>query len=149
MRWPYYVLVAALVAVDQGVKAAGRAMPLGEQTSLIPSMLWFTHVQNTGATFGIFQGNNALFIWLTIFFIGLLLWFAGEFETRGERTFYALLFVGLIGNLIDRIFLGHVTDVFDLGWWPVFNVADASLVVGVTGLLFLELWSMRKAKTTA
>nr|AEO37469.1 MMGP5 [uncultured organism] len=57
-----------------------------------------------------------------------------------ERSSYALILAGLLGNLIDRLFFGSVTDMFDLGWWPIFNVADSTLVIGVIGLVVYEIF---------
>ena len=54
---------------------------------------------------------------------------------------------GLLSNLVDRVLFGSVTDLFDLGWFPIFNVADAALVIGVIGLIVIELFRKRKKKS--
>lgn len=91
-------------------------------------------ITNTGALFGMFQGWNLLFIFLSflvLVFVFLLL--------RKEPLVCSLLTVGIVGNLVDRILLGHVRDFIDIGFWPVFNIADASLTIGVFVLLFSAL----------
>ncbi len=137
---PYAGLFVGVVALDQAVKHAAQRLPVGESRALLPPLLSFTHVQNTGVTFGFLQGSNAAVIWLSVFFLGVLVYSFDQFRTRAERVLYTLLFAGIIGNLIDRVGQGFVTDMFDLTGWPgIFNVADSALVCGVVGLLLLEL----------
>ncbi len=143
----YLVLFLAVLAVDQATKAAVRSLALGERLAVVPGFLWLTHAQNTGASFSLFTGNNTLLIWFSLFVLGLLLYWNDQFTTTVEKTGYVLILAGLFGNLIDRVLLGSVTDMFDLGWFPVFNVADAALTIGVLGLLAYELfWKKRDAK---
>lgn len=131
----YALLWAALVITDQVLKLFSRGLAVGEQIPLIPNVLSFTHVQNTGLIWGLGQGSNPAMIWLSIFFLGVLIYYYDEFATGRQRILYVLLLAGIVGNLIDRAMQGHVTDMFDLGWWPVFNIADSCLVVGVIGLV--------------
>jgi len=100
-------------------------------------------IQNTGAAFGIFQGHPLVF---TVFdFIGIAVFLAlvlvgGRhwvfIDRMPVRTGIGLILGGTIGNLIDRLRFGHVTDFLDFKVWPTFNVADACVTVGVIILIF-------------
>jgi signal peptidase II len=100
-------------------------------------------IQNTGAAFGIFQGHPLVFT--VIDFIGIFIFLVlGLFLLRRwpfidrmwVRSGIGLILGGTIGNLIDRLRLGQVTDFLDFKIWPTFNVADASITVGVIILIF-------------
>jgi signal peptidase II len=101
------------------------------------------HIQNTGAAFGIFKGHPLFF---TIFdFIGIIVFLLVVFflprrwpsyDRMLVRVGLGLVLGGTIGNLINRLHLGQVTDFLNLKIWPVFNVADASISVGVIILVF-------------
>ena len=93
----------------------------------------FTHAQNTGSAFGLFQGNNFPLILVAIFGIAVLVlvYYTQRRRTTLLRTSLGLQIGGALGNLIDRIRLGHVTDFLDVGAWPVFNIADSSIVIGL------------------
>ncbi len=137
---PFLVLAAGLLLLDQLTKALVlSSLPLGESVTLIPRLLWLTHVRNTGASFSILAGQNTLLLLVALVVLGLLLYWHDTFNTRIERGCFALIIAGLLGNLVDRIRFGGVTDFLDLGWWPVFNVADSALVVGVLLLVAHEL----------
>ena len=101
----------------------------------------FTHVWNTGTAFSLFQGQSDL---LTIFsFVAVIaLYFVYrslQSPNIWVRMAFGLLLGGAFGNLTDRLRLGHVTDFIDVGPWPVFNIADSSIVVGIA-VLFLYFW---------
>jgi len=95
------------------------------------------HVQNTGASFGILTGHTLLIIIAVFIEIVVLLFLVYLLRKRLSFMDSALMRVGLglifgggIGNQIDRLAMGHVTDFIDFKWWPAFNVADSSAVVG-------------------
>jgi signal peptidase II len=99
--------------------------------------------QNTGAAFGIFQGHTLVFTIIDFVGIAVLLvlvlflsrrWLF--FDKMWVRSGIGLVLAGTIGNLIDRLRLGQVTDFLDFKVWPAFNVADASITVGVIILIF-------------
>ncbi|MFH1592778.1 MAG: signal peptidase II [Candidatus Woesearchaeota archaeon] len=93
---------------------------------------------NCGAAFGILQGFNVLFIVIGVLVAGVLLVYRKRLEGIG---FYGgiLLFSGVIGNLIDRVFLGYVRDFIDVGFWPSFNLADSYNTIGIF-LLIIYIW---------
>ena len=109
----------------------------------------FVHWHNTGAAFGIFQGMNEVFKVLAIIVSVIIIYY---FPLVPRQDFYlrlpmAMQLGGAVGNLIDRFRDGYVTDFVSLGTFAVFNVADASISVGVA-LLFLSImwrdWRVKK-----
>ena len=112
---------------------------------IIQNIFHITFVQNRGAVFGSFQGFSSMFIWLTLIAIGAILYFWDEFpETFWGRTFLVFIITGLVGNFFDRIFLGYVVDFLDFRIWPVFNVADALVCIGVVGMILTILFTKEK-----
>ena len=107
--------------------------------------LRITHTFNTGSIFGLFQGNNTPLILVS--FIGVavlvLLYRSQRYPTGLLRLSLGLQLGGAFGNLVDRVRLGHVTDWVDVGPWPVFNVADASIVTGLIILAWLFIVAER------
>lgn len=105
-------------------------------------LISFHLVTNTGASFGILQGNTPAMIIVSFIFLGLLFWFRKEFEECSLCLLF--LVTGTVGNLIDRLFLGHVVDFVDLGWFPVFNLSDALITLGTIGLIWMFLRELRR-----
>jgi signal peptidase II len=134
-----FFLVALLIVIaDQLSKiwirtnlAVGQSIPeVG-----IPRL---THVSNTGAAFGLFQGLTFLLTIASVIGVAVLLFYALFFYRRFPLldnwlawTGLSLVLGGTVGNLIDRLRFGYVTDFIDFGFWPAFNLADSSVVVGV------------------
>ena len=129
-----------VVFIDQLAKAFVRAgLALGDEHALIPGVLQLTHVQNRGAAFGLFPSST---LFLTIISIGVCVaivcgrsWWAGHGPLMSVAI--ALELGGALGNLIDRIAFGQVTDFILLtpnlpfvGRWPAFNFADSALTCG-------------------
>jgi signal peptidase II len=101
----------------------------------------FTHVSNTGAAFGLFPTGSNVFMVVAVLVAGIIIIYNYRLPT-GHYLFRIALGMqlgGALGNLVDRIRLGHVTDFLDFGPTPVFNLADASIVVGVIILVILML----------
>lgn len=131
--WPFGLfLFALLLFLDQYTKSAIRsALAQGQDTNII-AFIKFTYVQNTGAVWGSIPDTNAYLVWLSIIAFGLLVFFYDQFKTTFEKIAYTLLMVGLWGNMLDRVLYGHVIDFISVGWWPVFNIADSCITVGIT-----------------
>lgn len=99
-------------------------------------ILRLTHVTNTGSAFGLFTGHTTLLTLGSVVGIMVLILFH---KSHNIRTKFVYLCLGLqiggaIGNLLDRLLLGYVVDFIDIGIWPVFNIADSSIVIGLLGL---------------
>ncbi len=134
------IFLAALLVVvaDQLIKIWVRSnIPVGE--SLFKAGFFqLTHVRNTGAAFGLFQGQSFLLSIVALIAISLLLVYILVLYRRSpfldnvpERIAIGLVLGGTTGNLIDRLRFGYVTDFVDFGLWPAFNVADSAVTVGV------------------
>lgn len=144
---------AAIVGLDQWTKALVRAtVPLG--TDWLPDGLsWLLpyarirHWYNTGAAFGIFQNGNLVFTILAIVVILLILYYFPRTQRNDWwlRVAMILQFAGAAGNLVDRLMFGHVTDFLSVGRFAIFNVADASISVGVA-VLILGVWLKERAE---
>lgn len=98
----------------------------------------FTHAWNTGTAFSLFQGQGDILTWVSLAAVGVLTWIYRSIDDPPWvlRIAFGLQFGGAIGNIIDRIRLGHVTDFLDVGWWPIFNIADSSIVIGIALMIF-------------
>lgn len=146
-----FVVAAAVIAVDQATKLLiERYLPLNVSWAPLPELsrvFKITHVSNTGAAFGLFPSGSLLFTVVAIFVAGVIVYYNFRLPPgqRLLRLALGLQLGGALGNLIDRLRLGHVTDFLDFGPWPVFNVADTSIVAGVIILGFLMLQEQKQA----
>jgi signal peptidase II len=108
-----------------------RVLPLG------PEWLRLVYTQNTGVAFSLFQGMP-LFFTITSILITAGAIYAYAKHLPNQRSWVqvamGLLLGGAIGNIFDRLRLGYVVDFIAVGWWPVFNLADSAITVGVTML---------------
>ena len=146
MRKFRYLIILGIFILDQGVKYLVRSnMYVGETISIIPNVFNLTYVQNRGAAFSLFWEKN---IFLTVVpFIALFvaIWYLERHRKEHICLIVSLQLViaGGFGNLIDRLILGYVTDMFDFLIWPVFNIADISICIGC-GLLVLYIFIFDK-----
>lgn len=130
--------VAGLViTIDQWTKNAIEAnIPLNSIVVPFPAiepLFRFTHVANTGAAFGMFQDNSIIFMILAVLVsLGICYYnfFVLEGDQRLLRVALGMQMGGALGNFIDRVRIGHVTDFLDFGPWYIFNIADAAIVGG-------------------
>jgi len=131
MFWICTFLVAAL---DQAVKyVVSSHMHLGQSLPLIDGLVYATYVLNDGAAFSILQGQRWFFLATTPLILGGMLWFMRSVpkSDRLLKTAMALFCGGALGNYLDRLRWGAVTDFIDFRFFPVFNVADSCIVIGV------------------
>ena len=130
-------VVASSVRLDTAVKVIG---PFS-----------IHHVQNSGIAFGLFSSATAGVIVLTTVAVAWMLLFFARSGARHPALPVALglLIGGSVSNLVDRVRLGYVTDFLDFRWWPAFNLADTSIVVGVAVLLGSLLLSDRSPRRRA
>lgn len=93
--------------------------------------------------FGFLQAQNAALAWLTLIFIGALMYYYDRIPNKKNVIILiALILGGAVGNLIDRAFLGFVRDFIAFTFWPTFNIADMAITVGAIGLL-IYLWKKK------
>ncbi|QXM05851.1 signal peptidase II [Crassaminicella indica] len=134
-----YLLVLLIVILDQASKVMVQSKFLvNESVPIIKNIFHLTYVQNVGAAFGILKNQKMFFILMTIFVIGGIVLFLHKHKNWHKLVPYSLSLIvgGAIGNLIDRVRLGYVVDFFDFRIWPVFNIADISIVVGAVLLSY-------------
>ena len=119
-------------------------MSLGQS---IPSegILRLTYVTNTGGAFGLFANHTLPLILTAILAVVVLFLYYRHLPLENHlfRTALGLQLGGAAGNLIDRLYSGRVTDFIDIGMWPVFNLADSAIVIGVIIVVFLLLFGSR------
>ena len=140
----YIILAAVVIVLDQITKFFIRKMPMDSEYNIIGDFLRIVHVENSGAAFGLLEGNRRFLLLVpAVVVIGILIVMAREKGTglrfTLERISLALIASGGVGNLIDRMMFGHVTDMISFSIFPpVFNVADIAVTCGC-GLLILSL----------
>ena len=150
----YYLIAIVIIVIDQITKGLIVAnMKIGEQIPLIENLLYITSHRNKGAAFGILQGQMWLFFTITIIVvIGVVYILQKKVNYTGRGIAYGLILGGAIGNFIDRLFRGEVVDFIDVKIvsydFPIFNVADSALVIGVI-LLMLFTFKEEKVKGEA
>ena len=156
MAFLYYILfTVAVVAVDQYTKYLTLAnISLYESLPFVPKFLGFTYVQNTGAAFSSFEGQQWLFVLIFAALTVAILWeyFKSPMPfTKFERWCIAAVYAGGLGNMIDRVRYGYVVDMIQTLFmnFPVFNVADCFITCGCFALLISlffnkEFWKEEK-----
>jgi signal peptidase II len=152
-------LIAALViSLDQFTKQLVlRLLGYAQEKVIIAGFFKIVHWGNTGAAWSLFRGNNGLLAGVALFALLVLFLSRHQFDSRTllSQIAFGLIFGGIVGNLIDRLWVGHVIDFIyfyvqqpggtEIGF-PAFNVADSAICTGV-GLVFLITWrSEHKAK---
>jgi len=148
------VLAGAVVALDQWTKAIVRnALELGQTWmpwEWLAPYVRIVHWKNTGAAFGMGQNLGIVFTVLAFLVVGLIVFYYPQIPHRDWplRVALGLQLGGALGNLIDRLSQGFVTDFISVGTFPVFNVADSSISEGVAVLL-IGMWIQEKRAKTA
>ena len=150
-RWPLFLSIAATVfVVDQLTKALlVSLLPAeGQRLAVIGDLVRLVNSHNSGALFGLFQGQALLFGLVSVGVVGMIAWYHGS---SGRNTALSvalgLLLGGALGNLLDRLRLGYVVDFVDAGIGDLrfytFNVADASISCAILLLLLSALLPAR------
>ncbi len=125
---------AAVFALDLASKKVVRTLMTPHQSiPLIPNVFHLTYVLNPGAAFGLFAYKTNYFILVTIAVIVLIIAYGRRLagDSRLLQASFGLELGGALGNLVDRLVTGKVTDFLDIRVWPVFNLADTAIVIGV------------------
>lgn len=141
----YIATISIVLFGDQLSKIiVSSSMQLNNSQTIIPDFFYFTYTQNIGAAWSMLEGHVSLFVIIAcVASIGMVFYFT---KTKKEEVLtrfgLVLAFSGALGNLIDRIYFGYVRDFLDFvifGYdFPVFNIADMALFIGV-GLIILEI----------
>ena len=153
MFWIIFILAVGLDQLSKYLIVTSLA--LGESMPVIDGFLQFTYTLNQGASFSILQGQRVIFIIVTLLVLGLIFFLLRKIpqDMRLFRAFIALFCGGTIGNFIDRLHSGAVIDFIDLGWFPIFNIADSCICVSAVAICLMLLFgkpgsllSAKKAK---
>jgi signal peptidase II len=133
------VVTAIVIALDQVTKALVRDhVAQGDSDSLVPGVVDLVHVRNDGVAFGVFAGGATI---VTVVIAAALAALLAYFATHLDKPLIwlptGMLLGGALGNIIDRVRDGAVTDFIKLPAWPAFNVADMSITFGVLVLLYV------------
>ena len=140
-------LALLVFLIDQFSKFLVRELLLLRESFPATGFLRITHTFNTGSAFGLFQDQNTPLILVSLVGITVLviIYRSQRLPSGLLRLSLGLQLGGAVGNLLDRVRLGHVTDWVDVGPWPVFNVADASIVAGLVLLAWLFIGAERSS----
>ncbi len=152
--WP--IIVAAIaVVLDQITKAlvigAFDAPGASGSKVIIPHVLEFRHDINTGAAFSLFQGRSTTLLLIGLIVIGVLIFYYRALP-QGKRVLQiavGAVLGGAVGNIIDRVRLGHVTDWIHITHYPTFNIADSCITLGMFTLAGYLLFFDRAARNDA
>jgi signal peptidase II len=138
----FFLIALAVLATDQISKFfVVQLMQPNQSIPVIQNIFHITYVRNFGAAFGILPHRTILFVLVSLSVAFLILLFYRHIPPGHQylRIALALQFGGALGNnLFDRLRLGYVVDFLDFQFWPVFNVADMAIVIGI-GLLILDI----------
>lgn len=132
----YYIFAIFLIVVDQLTKyGIVQNFDLHEVQEVIPGILSFFYIQNKGAAWGIFEGRMIFFFLITVVVVGGMIYSVHKQGVQHKIVgiSFSFLLSGALGNFIDRMRLGYVVDMFKLDFinFPIFNVADMCLTIGV------------------
>ena len=133
-----WYIALVIIALDQGSKwLIQQRMKIHESIQVIPGFFHITYILNRGAAFGILENQRWLFLIMAILLFVLYAVFRKKLpEHRAVQAGAGMLLGGAFGNALDRFLHGAVVDFFDFRIWPVFNIADIGIVVGVCLLLW-------------
>ncbi len=144
LQWYEFLTVVIIIALDAITKTlSSTLLAYGQRVEVIKDFFWLTNVHNTGAAWSLFAGQRTFFIVVSIVALIMMMVFfiKSEAKQRLYRLALLILFAGTMGNFMDRLLLGYVRDFLSFNtfgyMFPVFNIADMALNVGV-GLMILE-----------
>ncbi len=134
-----FLIACAVLLLDQSTKLMVRLrLGPGESIPVIRNILHINLVHNKGAAFSLFQDQTVILTGISILSLVIILLFYRQIARSGQplRIGFGLIVGGTLGNLVDRLWHGYVVDFLDFQIWPVFNVADSAITVGVLLLLW-------------
>lgn len=132
------LLVFLIIIIDQITKFLVETNLINTKVPVIENIFYLTYLQNTGGAWGLLENNKMIFIIvIPIVLIAIFIYlFKCKNISKLESLGFCIVIGGAIGNYIDRLVRGYVVDFIDLVVWPVFNIADVAVVVGV-GLIIV------------
>lgn len=141
----FYLTLAAVFILDQVTKLLALAYLGHETIPVIPPIFHLTLVYNTGIAFGVLrQHPSILFVFISLSLAALFIWGVRSPMPRAQRLGMAMILGGALGNWLDRLRFGAVIDFLDFRIWPVFNVADSAITIGI---VILSVFFLKQKKT--
>ncbi|MEK6916545.1 MAG: signal peptidase II [Nanoarchaeota archaeon] len=138
-------VILVILFFDQLVKFIIRSnFFVGSSIPIINGFFSLTYLQNTGVSFGLLKGFNWIFTFISV--AALMLFVYSYTKEKENWLQYALISGGVAGNLIDRLYLGYVVDYINFHFFPVFNIADMSISIGIIWLIFTSFNSKTNIK---
>ena len=138
----FFLPLIVLLVADQAVKHLIRTtMVEGQSIPIIQNIFHITYIENPGAAFGILADQRILFLVLTAMIVGVMVYLYISLRNKKSLTAISLGIVvsGAIGNFIDRFLQGTVTDFLDFRIWPIFNIADICICVGIALICYFVI----------
>ncbi len=129
-----YIISFLVILVDRITKILVENFLGDKVLSIIKNIFYFTYVKNDGAAFSILESQRLLLVILSILALFFIIYYVTKKDKNGIGYFFLL--GGIIGNLIDRIFLGYVIDFIGIYNFPIFNIADIFIVLGAFFVIF-------------
>ncbi len=135
-----FLLASLVFVLDRITKIiAISAMYYGQSVKVLPGVFHITLVFNSGTAFGLMKGQNAILAVITAIAVVLIVVYVVTYKHLGLAVSVALGLIlgGALGNLLDRIKFGYVVDLLDFRVWPVFNIADSAITIGMSILVII------------
>lgn len=150
----YFLIALVMFLIDQGTKyLIATQLVIGEQIPVIGNFFLITSSRNRGAAFGILQEQRWFFIVITLIVVVGIIWYMQRIKHTGKKMLsiaLSLVLGGAIGNFLDRAVSGEVVDFLQFNFgsytFPIFNVADSCIVIGVIMIVLDSLLEVRKEK---
>lgn len=145
MKKEPYIIACFFFIIDLISKQLiANLMNIGQSIKLINNLFYITYAKNTGAAWSILEDKRILLLVITVFVLFLINKYMNKEKlSKLENITYGMIIGGIVGNLFDRIFYGYVIDFIDFkifGYdYPVFNLADSFIVIGIFILIFISL----------
>jgi len=144
----FWIWIGVLVILDQLTKAlAIHYLKQNPPVAILPGFFNLCYVENRGAAWGILHGRQIFLVTFSCVTLGFLFWKRVSLfgQLRGGNFIFALLIAGILGNLLDRIWVGHVVDFLDFHYkhshFPAFNVADSAICIATFLMIFAQ-WGL-------
>ncbi|AJY77863.1 signal peptidase II [Paenibacillus beijingensis] len=146
--YAYWIAIIVFVLDFITKKIVANNMTIGEQIPVIGNFFVLTSIRNTGAAFSIFEGARYFFLFITLIVVAGIVWYIRRARESGSLlliTALGMVLGGAVGNFLDRAIYGEVVDFLQLNFgsytFPIFNVADIGITVGVALIVLDSLLS--------
>ncbi|MEK3869212.1 MULTISPECIES: signal peptidase II [unclassified Paenibacillus] len=153
----YFLIALIVFLIDQGTKyLIATGLTIGEQIPVIGNFFLITSHRNRGAAFSILQDQRWFFVTVTAVVVVGIIWYLLKIKKQRNKllpTALSLVLGGAVGNFLDRVVSGEVVDFLQFNFgsytFPIFNVADSCIVIGVALIILDSLLEMRREKQTS